>query len=49
LDHHHHHHHHPVLVTKPQFSLLRLSATERLMGVALLVLLLWVIVWWALT
>jgi hypothetical protein len=32
----------------PHFSLLRLSAAERLMGVGVVLVLLWTAVWWAL-
>jgi hypothetical protein len=41
-------HHHHVASTQPHFSLLRLSAAERLAGVSIVIAALWLAVWWAL-
>jgi hypothetical protein len=41
-------HHHHAAPTKARFSLLRLSAAERLMGAGVLLAMLWLTVWWAL-
>jgi hypothetical protein len=41
-------HHHHAVSTQPHFSLLRLSAAERLAGVSILIAALWAAVWWAL-
>ncbi|MBB4041033.1 hypothetical protein GGR34_002696 [Microvirga flocculans] len=46
-DHHHHHHHahgHRAMAAAPTFSLLRLSAGQRLAGAAVLLLGLWLLV-----
>jgi hypothetical protein len=43
------HHHHHIAVAVPRFSLLRLSALERLGGVAIILCGLWGAVWWALS
>jgi hypothetical protein len=43
-------HHHPVhaVSAEPHFSLLRLSAAQRLVGALLMIACLWLAVWWAL-
>jgi hypothetical protein len=43
-DHSHHEHRHRAEALEPTLSLLRLSAAQRLMGVAVLLAALWVIV-----
>ncbi len=50
-DHHHHHHHpgegHPPASIAP--SILRLSAVERLAAAAVLIVLIWAAVFWAMS
>jgi hypothetical protein len=42
------HPHRHAVAAEPGFSLLRLSAAERLAGAGLIAGLLWLLVWWAL-
>jgi hypothetical protein len=44
----HPHAHRHATPVEPGFSLLRLSAVERLAGVGVIAALLWLAVWWAL-
>ncbi|MFC4174736.1 hypothetical protein ACFOYU_22230 [Microvirga sp. GCM10011540] len=46
--HHHHDHAHRAVAAAPTFSLLRLSAWERLGGAAILLADLWLLVFWVL-
>jgi hypothetical protein len=50
-EHHHHHHHpghaHPAATVRP--SILRLSALERLAAAAVVIVVLWGAVYWAMT
>jgi hypothetical protein len=41
-------HHNHAVSPQPHFSLLRLSALERLAGVSIVLSALWLAVWWAL-
>ncbi len=43
-------HNHPIhaIAAEPHFSLLRLSAGQRLLGAGLVIVGLWLAVWWAL-
>jgi hypothetical protein len=43
-DHHHHHHKHRAVAAAPTFSLLRLSAWQRLAGAALALGVMWLMV-----
>jgi len=50
--HHHHHHHHPGEGHPPASispSILRLSAVERLAAAAVLIVLIWAAVFWAMS
>ena len=51
-EHHHHHHHHPGEGHPPASispSILRLSAVERLAAAAVLIVLIWAAVFWAMS
>jgi hypothetical protein len=43
-----HAHHHHAIAVEPRFSLLQLSAFERLAGAGVMIVALWLAVWWAL-
>jgi hypothetical protein len=46
MSHRHHHHEHRAIAAAPTFSLLRLSAVQRMGGAALVLGGLWLLVFW---